>query len=248
MKLVSLNIEKNKHYDRIFSFLEQEKADVICLQEVLEKDVSFIIDSLGMRGEYVVSDIYIGSHEAYQDVYAERQGLLILSRFVILEVEKYFYWGNENFLKASVDVFRQEFDTYCSHPILIVKVQDTLGGLYTIATTHFPVTKEGTVSETQRRILPSLFSKLNLLEEFVLCGDFNAPRGGEIFSEIASRYKDNVPTSYATSLDQLLHRKRGLQFMVDGLFTTKKYTATGTELKDGVSDHMAIISTITHIV
>jgi hypothetical protein len=47
-----------------------------------------------------------------------------------------------------------------------------------------------------------------------------------------------------TSLDQNLHRIPGLQFMVDGLFTTEKVRAENVALCDGVSDHMAIVATL----
>jgi hypothetical protein len=36
-------------------------------------------------------------------------------------------------------------------------------------------------------------------------------------------------------------------FMVDGLFTTKEYQATDVHLVDGLSDHMAIVGTITKV-
>ena len=80
------------------------------------------------------------------------------------------------------------------------------------------------------------------LGEIVLVGDFNAPRGGETFSRIAKHYKDNIPAKYATSIDQHLHKVKGLQYMVDGLFTTPAYSASDVKLVDGVSDHMAIVA------
>lgn len=36
LKLITLNIEMDKHYSRFLPFLDSEKADVICLQEVPE--------------------------------------------------------------------------------------------------------------------------------------------------------------------------------------------------------------------
>jgi endonuclease/exonuclease/phosphatase family metal-dependent hydrolase len=99
---------------------------------------------------------------------------------------------------------------------------------------------------------------LGILEtqgEFVLTGDFNAPRmhkgnPGEIFSAIASRYTDNIPVHYETSIDASLHRNgktRPLDFvdkMVDGLFTTPVYTAHDVGLHFGVSDHAAVSAII----
>ena len=37
------------------------------------------------------------------------------------------------------------------------------------------------------------------------------------FNRLAEKYKDNIPLEYKTSIDQNLHRVKGLQVMVDGL-------------------------------
>jgi hypothetical protein len=73
----------------------------------------------------------------------------------------------------------------------------------------------------------------------------NAPRGKESFSRLAKKYKDNIPPEYKTSIDQNLHKVKGIQFMVDGLFTTPSYKASDVKLVDGVSDHMAVVAEIT---
>jgi endonuclease/exonuclease/phosphatase family metal-dependent hydrolase len=87
-------------------------------------------------------------------------------------------------------------------------------------------------------------------KDFALCGDFNAPRGGEIFTTLASHYTDNIPSKYETSIHVALHRAgsvdgaRLAHLMVDGLFTTSGYAASDVRLEFGVSDHAAIVATI----
>ncbi len=67
---------------------------------------------------------------------------------------------------------------------------------------------------------------------------------------LAPKYKDNIPSHYKTSIDAALHRAgkerpEGLaDKMVDGLFTTPGYTAVDVRLQFGVSDHAAIVATI----
>ena len=78
----------------------------------------------------------------------------------------------------------------------------------------------------------------------MLCGDFNAPRGGEIFGLLAQKYKDNVPQKYTTSIDGILHRAGPLPFMVDGLFSTPGYTVSHVEMVCGISDHCALIANV----
>ena len=72
----------------------------------------------------------------------------------------------------------------------------------------------------------------------------NAPRGNETFSRLEEKYKDNIPREYKTSIDQNLHKVKGIQFMVDGLFTTPVYKASNVKLVDGISDHMAVVAEI----
>jgi endonuclease/exonuclease/phosphatase family metal-dependent hydrolase len=121
---------------------------------------------------------------------------------------------------------------------------------YRIATTHFTWSEKGRATDTQREHLHSLLSALETEKELVLCGDFNMPRGGELFSTLAERYKDTIPPEYVTSIDVSLHRNRLddpeelSQKMVDGLFTTPEYLAQNVRLVSGLSDHMAITATI----
>jgi len=82
------------------------------------------------------------------------------------------------------------------------------------------------------------------LGETVLTGDFNAPRGREIFSHIASVFKDNVPDHVSVSLDPLHHRAGALPYMVDGIFSTPGYRVTEVEQHFGLSDHTAFSATV----
>src|SRR3989344_6514241 len=52
LKLISLNIELNRHYDVIFPFLKKERPDVVCLQEVVGRDMPLFIEALGMSERF----------------------------------------------------------------------------------------------------------------------------------------------------------------------------------------------------
>jgi endonuclease/exonuclease/phosphatase family metal-dependent hydrolase len=90
------------------------------------------------------------------------------------------------------------------------------------------------------------FLKKNF-KEIVFCGDFNAPRGGEIFSAFADRYKDNIPEKYKTSLDSS-HKGYGKPWwettMVDGIFSTPRYIVKNVIFHKGLSDHQAVTAEI----
>ena len=46
------------------------------------------------------------------------------------------------------------------------------------------------------------------------------------------------------NIERNLHRYKGVQCMVDVLFTTPSYKASNVKLVDGLSDHMAVVADI----
>lgn len=244
MKLISLNIECNIHFETIFPFLEKEQPDVVCFQEVLEEDFHFLETKLGMTGYFKPNKYLSSLNPYYQDFYGKKEGMAIFSNKVI-NFNYFFYWGAEANVSMQFEEYIKNEEKKQNYLLLWVDVQDSTGETYKFATTHFPVTIEGESTPHQLEILEPFFKKIDSLDEVVFCGDFNAPRGNQTFSEIAKKYKDNIPLSYKTSIDQDLHRVKNIQFMVDGLFTTPLYIARDVKLVDGVSDHMAIVATIT---
>jgi exonuclease III len=42
LKIICLNIEKNTHLNRVLSFFNRERPDVVLLQEVLERDIPLL--------------------------------------------------------------------------------------------------------------------------------------------------------------------------------------------------------------
>jgi endonuclease/exonuclease/phosphatase family metal-dependent hydrolase len=243
MKLVSLNIECNKHYERILPFLEKENPDVICLQEVLEEDFEFLKEKLGREGIYKPQLMVTSDHANYTDLQGKRFGVAIFSNHIVESGYSY-YWGKESYSFTNFDEYIKNRGMFRSYVLIWVKVRNESGELFTFVTTHYPISKEGESSAHQLEVLVPFFEKLDTINDFILCGDFNAPRGNETFRRIAERYTDAIPEKYKTSLDQNLHRVKGLMFMVDCLFLTKEYSAHDVALVDGLSDHMAIVGRI----
>jgi endonuclease/exonuclease/phosphatase family metal-dependent hydrolase len=243
MKLVSLNIECNKHYERFLPFLEKENPDVICLQEVLEEDFEYIQEKLGMMGVFKVSTYFASTLAHYKDTIGKKYGVAIFARTIISSGYAS-YTGDEKCMNLPFEDYLKKDIVNKVHLVLWIDVKNKNGEVYRFATTHFPISERGTSTPYQLESLESLFEKLIPLKEFVLCGDFNAARGNETFTRLANTYKDNIPMHYTTSIDQNLHRMKGIMFMVDGLFTTHIYQAFDVSLVDGVSDHMAIVARI----
>lgn len=228
MKLISLNIENDKHFDRVIPFLKQEDADIICLQEVLSKDISFIEQELGLKAHFVPM---IVEYHAFANRYEDTaKGIALLSKHPITEFDFFNYYD-----KAQSDNRPRDFN----HVVISALIQNMR-----ICTTHLTWTPDGHADEFQRKDTQKLLEYLNRFDSLVLCGDLNAPRGREIFSTINERYIDHIPQHYTNSLDDRYHRQQGLNLMVDGLFSTKDLEVTKVTLIDNLSDHMAIVAHI----
>ncbi len=225
MKLISLNVELNRHKETVLNFLKKEKPDVFCAQELLEDDFEEYKRELGIEGVFQFQTLVTYFH--YDEIKGKKQGIGIFAEKIVSTGISY-YEENENVRRS----------------LLWADVLDDDGKTMRFTTAHPPVTKEGEVTELQLEVIDSLIEKLQSLGEFIFCGDMNAPRGKESFARFSKKFIDNIPSEYETSIDQNLHRVKGIKFMVDGLFTTPLYKSSNVKLVDGVSDHMAIVAEI----
>lgn len=237
LKLISLNIERSKHVERVIPFLRRERPDVLCLQELMEYDIGRFEDAMEARAYF--TPVTIHPAEGKPGVFG--QGLF--SRLPVQNFLERYYWGSSGTLPHFDFTNAATKHASETHVVSACDVEKD-GMSLRIATTHFTWTSNGQPDDFQRADLKNLFSVLATLGEFALIGDFNAPRGGEVFSAIAAQYKDNIPARYTTSIDPQFHRKGALELMVDGLFTTPRYEAHNVRLVERVSDHLAIVADI----
>lgn len=243
IRLVSLNIERSKHLGLVIPFLQQQNADVVCLQELMEYDIPKFESALEMQYRFAAGKLHAA--EGNPGILGEG----IFSRLKIVHSKALYYHGSADHIPESdmTDVHTKHTTESTSVIFCDVESGDTT---FRIATTHFTWTLDGRPNDYQREDLKKMIEILDGLGEFVLCGDFNAPRGGEIFSMIAKKYKDNIPLTYKTSIDVNLHRAGKIasekmdEKMVDGLFSTPQYVVSDVELHSGVSDHLAVVATI----
>lgn len=241
LKLISLNVEGDNHYERIFPFFIAQQPDVICLQEFFLEDLPLFEDKLSMHG-YGVGMWMCAQENTARIATRGLMGVAIFSKQPLNNPRHYWYAGNG---QRILDLFSPEIGPEkVSRALLVGEIVDN-NQTYRIATTHFTWSPGGSVTPTQEQHLEALLPILAEVEPFILCGDFNAPRGKAIFQALASRYTDNIPPQITTTMDQHLHRMPGLQFVVDVLFTSPSYVTSDVQVVDGVSDHCAIVATIT---
>jgi len=244
IRLVSVNIEKDRHFNTVLSFLREKKPNVVCLQEVFEKDMPLFEKELGMKGFFAITHRWRIMSGGRAEIIP--LGVGILSSLPVTQVLPKYYSGDHLHLQISNEGMD---DTEAR--VLLVAFMNISGVLYTIGTTHFTWSPKGEADDRQRRDLKSFFEKTDEFKNdgIVIAGDFNAPRGREIFREIETRFKDNIPLTYITSLDPRLHRAplEIKHLMVDGVFSTPEYSVSNVSLNFGVSDHAAIVADIVKI-
>ena len=236
MKLVSINIEAAKHLDLVRGFLELENPDVICMQEVFEEDAKFFAKHFDLDYRYVGMT---KKHDTRNSTGLGIWGLAILSRYKILSDHTDFYVGSEDLLET----YDHTDKGGVRKALLCVEVEED-DRKWRFANTHFTWTPNGQPTEDQRVHLEKLLEFLEKYPDIILCGDFNAPRGGEVWSKLALVYKDNIPDTVKTTVDKNNHIAGDLQLVVDGLFTTPEYGVSNVEVLDGLSDHCAIVAEI----
>lgn len=239
MKLISLNIEGKKHLARVIPFLRREKADVVCLQEVFEKDALHMARTFRAKHEFSPMTIREG----------EKKGIATITRLPVRKTRTLTYHKPSQVLKK----YEEENKAGTIRQILLVAEVKEKGRISVVGNTHFTWTPDGLSDINQRKDIKALMRALEKFPEIVLCGDFNIPRGvNDLYENIIEKYRDAVPKSYASSLDMRLHRMgknkkesgRMKKFMVDYIFLSKEYVAKKVRLVSGVSDHKAVVGLI----
>ncbi|MES2994485.1 MAG: endonuclease/exonuclease/phosphatase family protein [Patescibacteria group bacterium] len=232
-----MNVERSRHLERVLPFLIGQNPDIVCIQELCELNIPAFENALGVKC------LFTPLKHNGQDGPLKTEGLGVFSLLRILSSGVDFYVGNREYIPTygqSSDPTKQMSDR-CALVSIAVEKDDVE---FRVATTHFAWTPDGQPDEFQLRAFEGLKQVLETKSGLILCGDFNAPRGGEIFSALARQYTDNIPQKYITSLDRKLHRAGHLDLMVDGLFTTSEYAAMDVELVCDISDHCAVTANL----
>jgi len=238
IKLISLNIEGNKHLkEKVLPFLKMEDPDVICLQEVFKNNVKSIKKSLKMTGFFVPMGLVnykLSNNCSFNDEW----GLLVLTKLSIDNSGYKYYCGNSD----NLPIFYFGVDpNIVNRAVAWIQVSNQKQS-FTIVTTHFVWSFAGSISTEQTQALVRLYDSLSQFHDCVLIGDFNTPRGKEIYSDLSSRYEDNIPSQITTTIDNQYHRSKDhIEFVVDGVFSSSKYKVSQVSIVDGLSDHCAIV-------
>jgi len=236
--MLSLNIERDNHLETVESLIHERKPGVLCLQEIQLPFAEYIAKKIGYEYRFSLRQYHppkiAGAEKISEGIFMAWHPSLDLvdtQVHVYNNRKNHTYPGDENDARRS----------------LLVATLKHGSEVFRFGVSHFTWTPDGSASDEQREDMHRMLSSLEEYKDdhgIVFCGDFNAPRGGEIFSMMSSRYSDNLPPHIVTTLDQKLHRAAPLQHAVDSIFSTKEYRVLGVEVVGGVSDHMALIASV----
>lgn len=242
LTLVSLNIQYSIHAESAAAFLRTQDADIVALQEVFEKDVPMLQDAIGATSAHYAPMTWYKEYE-------QKLGVALFTKLPVLATSVRTYAGTSDELPTleahNAGTFNNKNFVLA---LMDVQVDDAV---FRFGTTHFTWSQAGEATDLQRTHMRALLAELEQAGELVFTGDFNAPRGGEIWNMLATRYTDNVPPHYRTSLDQDLHRAKYthpeqlVDKLVDGIFSTPAYRVSDVRMVCGVSDHCALVGNVT---
>lgn len=239
MQFLSLNVEGIRHTTRVQKLIGDTNPDVICLQEAPES----MADSLRVHSYHVTFVPLTLRHKNDREF---REGILIATRAPHTATTHLYHTTSDK-----LEVFeKSRYRETMRKAVLLVDC-----GGFRIATTHFTWTPNGEIAdEFQRTDLTALLLYLSTQSPHIICGDFNIPRfHNELYEQLITHYTDAIPLTYTSSLDSTYHRlatnpeKAHLftDFMVDYLLTQPPFLADDVELIFGISDHAAIVATLT---
>ncbi len=244
MKLISLNVEGERHYSTVLEFLDKEQPYVICLQEAAENYMSLLKD-IGYTCEFLprVRKKQEGNEFIDGSIIATKQPQT---------AEPYYYYEPQK--ELAFEQFDEQSERLkCKQGVLLSSLQiDNVD--FHIATTHFTWTPQGEKpNQAQIEDMTAMLQITSELPPHILCGDFNIPRDhSPLYKQLLTQYSDNIPTEYTSSLDKNLHQLGDdptlthlfTDFMVDYVFSQKPYKVSDVRLEFGVSDHAAVVAEI----
>ncbi len=147
IKLVSINVERSKHLSLALPFLEKEAAEVVCIQELCERDIQRFENILGACRVYAPSGIHPPEATEEESVVV---GVGIFSRQEMVSSNVQYYVGSER--SARSGPVHRIFSTSA----LVACELEKESTRFRIMTTHFTWSSHGQVIDAQRRDMEAL--------------------------------------------------------------------------------------------
>jgi len=258
LKIVTLNCGRgNKHLQETVAFLNGCDADIACLQDIRKEHIPELTQKFGYAGHFAPMTNHLVAGGGRSLV-----GIGIFSRsHEFISINTRAYLGR---VSPVADLQGIEVDAEgnsMNHDLELVRATesrlaifvevDFAGKLLILGTTHGTWVKGGQPDNDQRismGILASVMARLREGRGFVMAGDFNFSRGGEIYKSFVpeARVLDMMLERIVTTLDPVNHPLKGkVNVVSDYVFSSGMVQVENVEAHFGVSDHAALTATIT---
>lgn len=236
LKLLTLNIEHDRHLDRVSDAIATHLPDIVCLQEVFEKDCARLAAVGDYQVKYAISALMPEGGRGNSS--PRSWGVAVLTR-VPVHRQTLAYYSED----PRIRIFKESNDP---RRLVLMTELEHEGRFYRVGTTHFTWSMNGAATDDQRADFTRLKQVLLPYPHYVLCGDFNSPRGREMFSRFTDELGlvDHLPADVQSTLDPKFHRVPTLELAVDTIFSTQEYRMTQVQVLDGLSDHKGILAQV----
>lgn len=232
----SLNIEADRHLDKVSNYLDSKMPDIVFLQEVYKIHAEKLALQFGYHLSFAPHVDFNISEHIFKPL--GEWGIATLTKINPTNIQLDYY-------SEHPVVIPHEFMKILKHPRALLVTELVIEGKkYCFANTHFTWALTSDADVAQLPDYLRLQKLLDKLPSFVLAGDLNASRDSRVYHELASRYIDQLPVDVKSTLDPILFRKPDLKIVVDHLFTTSDYLVDEVRVLTGLSDHCGIAAII----
>lgn len=238
-KLISLNIQSDVHLDLVCNLISQNRHDVLCLQEVYQADLPVLESACGFHLEFIAV-AEVNQSLPNMGTPKGKWGIASGTRFPVMTTNSFQYRD----LKQVLSIPDKKGPGQVIPSAMALQfVADNQ--TQTVVTTHFTWSPNATISPLQISDCMNLKNYLSQkYPDYLLCGDFNAPRGKTLYTLLQSGLIDHLPKDITTTLDGKFHYAGQLDLVVDTIFSTPEYRVSQVEVVGGVSDHMALVAQV----
>lgn len=241
LKLLTLNIEHDRHLDRVEQAIGTHRPDIVCLQEVFETDCPRLAAAGDYTFKYAINTYMPMGRKGGAGEGPRSWGTAVLTR-VPVRSQAVLYYADD----PRIRVFKEPNDP--RRAVLMTELEHD-GDLYRIGTTHFTWSMAGETTDEQLADFVRLKQVLAPYPDYILCGDFNAPRGRAMFAKFTDDLglTDNLPPHVITTIDPQFHYAGALELAVDNVFSTEQYRVTDVQVLEGLSDHKGLLATVSRL-
>lgn len=219
LKLITLNVEKDRHWDRIIPLLERENADVVCMQELFPKDLEMLKKRFGYNATYLNID-------------DREEGIALLTTLPLTDMRHECYNANRGMIWGTVVKDGVPYTIGVTH--------------FTWTPNGEPDDAQRRDAPALLRIIENI-PELILCGDFNAPRGNNEIY--QLFTKkLIDRIPKEITSTLDTNLHHAakdpIEKTRLERFVVDYIFSTPEYSVENVRKVCGVSDHCAIVGVV----